>query len=132
MSPPDGFTVSPDSPGRSQAALQAELAVAEALAPRLMPNLAELYREKVAMLHGTLAGEDAAAAREQVRALIDEVRIIPSPADPKAVPRPSLAGVLQAAGLVERHALKTTKAPDALASGASVVWLRGRATNLNC
>ena len=78
-------------PGWSQAALQAELAVAEALAPRLMPNLAELYREKVTALHKTLEGEDAAAAREQVRALIVEVRIIPSPADPRAVPRPSLA-----------------------------------------
>ena len=79
-------------PGWSQAALQAELAVAEAPAPRLMPNLAELYREKVAMLHGTLAGEDAAAACEQVRALIVEVWIIPSPAARRRCPAlPSLA-----------------------------------------
>ena len=33
-------------------------------------------------------------------------------------------------GLVERHALKTTKAPDALASGASIFWLRGQDLNL--
>ena len=73
---------------------------------------------------------DAPQLREQVRALIVEVRIIPSPADPKAVPRPSLAGVMRATGLVERRALKTTKAPDALASGASVFWLRGQDLNL--
>ena len=67
-----------------QAALEAELATAEAPAPRLMPNLANLYREKVAALHEALDGEDAASARERVRALIDEVRLIPSPADAKA------------------------------------------------
>ena len=54
-----------------QAALEAHLATAEAPAPRLMPNVAELYREKVAMSHEALTGEDAAVAREQVRALID-------------------------------------------------------------
>ena len=79
-----------------QAALQADLATADAPAPRLMPNLAELYREKVAMLHEALAGEDAAAAREQIRALIDEVRIIPSPADPKAIPAIEVQGHLAA------------------------------------
>ena len=115
-----------------QAALEAHLATAEAPAPRLMPNVAELYREKVAMSHKALAEEDAAVAREQVRALIDEVRIIPSPADPKAMPpidevgvRGAFAGAMQAAGLVERHALKTTKAPDAVASGASLSLVAG-------
>ena len=83
-------------------------------------------------MHEALAGEDAAVAREQVRALIDEVRIIPSPADPKAVPaideigvRGAFAGAIQAAGLVEGHALKTTKAPDAVASGASLSLVAG-------
>ncbi len=66
--------------------------MAEAPAPRLMPNLAELYREKVAALQDALGGEDAAAAREQVRALIDEVRLIPSPTDPKAPPDDRGAG----------------------------------------
>ena len=76
-----------------KAALKAELAVREAPAPRLMPNLDVLYREKVAALQEALEGEDAAAARERIRALIDVVLLIPSPADPKAVPRPSLAGM---------------------------------------
>ena len=76
--------------------LEAELAVAEAPSPRLVPNLAELYREKVATLQEALAGEDAAAAREQVRALIGEVRVIPSPSDPKAVPTIEVRGALAA------------------------------------
>ena len=67
-----------------KAALEAELAAAEAPAPRLMPNLADLYRAKVAALQDALTGEDATAAREQVRSLIEEVRLIPSPADPDA------------------------------------------------
>ena len=79
-----------------KAALKAELDVREAPSPRLMPNLAEVYRGKVAMLHDALAGEDAAAAREQIRALIDEVRIIPSPADPKEVPTIEVRGQLAA------------------------------------
>ena len=49
-----------------------------------MPDLAELYRAKVAALQEVLAGEDAAAAREQIRALIEEIRLIPDPDDPKA------------------------------------------------
>ena len=73
--------------------MEADIAVAEAPAPRLMPNLAELYREKVAALQEALDGEDAAAAREHVRALIDDVRIIPSPADPKAVPTIEVRGI---------------------------------------
>ena len=79
-----------------QAALEAELAVAEAPAPRLLPNLAELYRKKVAALEKAFAGEDAAAAREQIRALIDEVRLVPCPADPKAPPTIEVRGELAA------------------------------------
>ncbi len=67
-----------------KAALEADLAVAEAPAPRLLPNLGELYRAKVAALQEALAGEDARAAREQIRALVDEIRLIPCPEDPKA------------------------------------------------
>ena len=67
-----------------KAALEAESTVTEAPAPRLPQNLADLYREKVAALQEALEGEDAVAAREQVRALIDEVVMIPSPTDPNA------------------------------------------------
>ena len=43
-----------------------------------------LYREKVAALQKALGGEDAAAARERIRARIDVLVLIPSPTDPKA------------------------------------------------
>jgi len=54
-----------------------------------------LYRAKVAALHEALAGEDA-AAREQIRALVDEIRLIPCPADPKAPLRIEVRGALAA------------------------------------
>ncbi len=76
--------------------LEADLAVAEAPAPRLMPNLAEVYRERVAGLQAALGGEDAAAARERIRGLIDEVRLVPSPADAKAPPAIEVRGALAA------------------------------------
>src|ERR1700761_1405270 len=58
-------------------ALEADLATAVAPAPRLHPNLAEVYRAKVASLIEALAQEDAAEARELVRGLVDEIRLIP-------------------------------------------------------
>ena len=79
-----------------KASLEAELAAAEAPAPRLMPNLDALYRERVAALQAALGGEDAAAARERVRALIAEVRVTPSPTDRKAPPAIEVRGELAA------------------------------------
>jgi len=76
------------------AALLAALAVAEAPAPRLLPNLGEFYRAKVAALQEALAGEGAAAVREQIRALIDEIRLVPCPADAKAPLRIEVRGAL--------------------------------------
>ncbi len=84
-----------DAEGR-KVSIEAELATAVAPAPRLMPNLAELYREKVAGLQEALAGDDAAAAREKVRALIEKVRIVPSPTNPNAVPTIEVQGDLAA------------------------------------
>ncbi len=44
--------------------------------------------------------------------------------------RGTSAGVMQAAGLVERHALRTTKAPVAFASGASLIVVAGARNQL--
>ncbi len=107
--------------------LGAELAVAEAPAPRLMPNLAELYGAKVAVLQAALGGEDAAAAREQIRALIDEVRLVPSPADPKAPPTIEVRGEL--AAMLALGSGQSDAAASALAS-QMVCWLRGQDLNL--
>ena len=76
--------------------LKTELAVAEAPAPRLMPKLADLYRQKMAALQDALKGEDAMAAREQVRSVIDEVRLIPCPTDSSASLTIEVRGALAA------------------------------------
>ena len=57
--------------------LEAELETAVAPAPRLHPNLAVVYREKVGALTDALRATDGAAAMELVRSLIEEVRLVP-------------------------------------------------------
>jgi site-specific DNA recombinase len=49
----------------------------EAPAPRLHPNLAEVYRRRVAELSEALSSDDDAEARELVRGLVDEIRLVP-------------------------------------------------------
>ena len=62
-----------------KAALEAELANPTPTAPRLHPNLAALYRERVAALHEALRRpDDGRAALEAVRRLIDRVVITPA------------------------------------------------------
>ncbi len=57
--------------------------VARAL-PRLHPQLADLYRHKVDDLHAALNREDTRAeAAEAIRALIDEIRLVPENAELK-------------------------------------------------
>jgi site-specific DNA recombinase len=62
---------------RRKAALEDELAGAEAPAPRLHPSLADLYRERIADLARVLAADDAAETREVVRGLVEAIRLIP-------------------------------------------------------
>jgi len=58
-------------------ALEAEIETSVAPAPRLHPNLAVVYREKVASLTEALAADGGAAAMELVRSLVDEIRLVP-------------------------------------------------------
>ncbi len=58
-------------------ALEMEAATAVAPAPRLHPNLAEVYRRKMAELTEALRQEDSAEARELVRSLVDYITLIP-------------------------------------------------------
>ena len=58
--------------------LETRLGEAKAPQPRLHPNLAEVYRRKVADLHDALADPaDGHQAMEQVRALVDKVELMP-------------------------------------------------------
>ena len=107
--------------------IEAGLAVAEAPAPRLMPNLAELYRVKVSALQEALGAEDAGAAREQVRTLIDEIRLIPCPKDPKAPLRIEVRGHL--AAMLALGSGTDASASEQLAR-RRVSWLRGQDLNL--
>jgi site-specific DNA recombinase len=83
--------------GRRQA-LEVELQNAVAPAPRLHPNLATVNREKVAALNDALDGADGLAAREMVRGLIEEVRLIPEDGSLRIELHGELASIL---GLVD-------------------------------
>jgi hypothetical protein len=88
-----------------RAALEGEIAIAErsATPPRLHPNIAGLYRERVARLWEALGAEGGTEVLEQVRALVDQVEVH-APAEPGGAPRLELIGdltaMLRAAGVV--------------------------------
>jgi hypothetical protein len=74
--------------------LKRSLAGATAPAPRLHPSLAQVYRRKVAELADALAREDGAEVREQLRGLVEGVRLIPEGAELRVEVRGALAAVL--------------------------------------
>ena len=74
----------------------AETAIAPA--PRLHPNLAEVYRRKVADLVNALNQEDSAEARELVRGLVDHVTLHPEGYQHRIEIRGELAAILGLAG----------------------------------
>ncbi len=80
------------------------------------------YRAKVAALQEALAGEDAGAACEQIRALIDEIRLVPCPADAKAPlrieVRGALAGMLALGSGTDASAGEQLAKPFKLVAGA--------------
>lgn len=98
---------------RRTAELEAELAGAEAPAPRLHPGLAEGYRARVAELTATLAADGAAELRERVRALVEEVR--PTPERGKL--RIEVRGELGAVLLRLAEGAQTRRRPGAGAAG---------------
>ena len=80
-----------------KACLEAELAGAEAPAPRLHPNLAEVYRQRIAELSRVLEGDDAAEAREVVRGLIEAIRLVPEEGRLRIEVRGELGAILRLA-----------------------------------
>ncbi len=72
--------------------------------PFLHPNLAEVYRERVAALQGALS--DPAAKDEAfnvIRSLIDEIRLIPENGQLRVEIRGALAGILSLAHGKQHH-----------------------------
>lgn len=78
--------------------LEAELSTVAAPAPRLHPNLAEVYRRKVADLQQALADKDAGPARELVRALVEAIVLIPERGRLRVEVRGELAAILRLSG----------------------------------
>ena len=79
----------------------------QAPAPRLHPNLAFVYRQRIAALADAMSGDGAAAARDLLRGLIDEIRSVPN----STTQRVELAAILDLSGV------GNTK-PPALGAGA--------------
>ena len=85
-------------------ALEAEIATTQAPAPRLHPNLAELYRQRVAELAAALRAEDADHARSVIRGLVEEIRLLPEGGRHRIEVRGELGAILrlsEAANAVE-------------------------------
>ncbi len=79
--------------------LEVELSTAVGPAPRLHPNVAEVYRLKVESLQQALADNDAGPARELVRSLIEAIVLIPEEGRLRVEVRGELAGILRRRGL---------------------------------
>lgn len=93
-----------------RAVLEAELANGETPAPRLHPNLAVLYREKVVALAAALDGAEGASTREVVRSLVEEIRLVPEETGLRIELRGELASILGLAG-GRTHSTSATSAP---------------------
>ena len=100
-------------------ALEAEAVTAAAPAPRLHPNLAEIYRRKVTDLVYLFQREDGAEARELVRSLVDSVTLHPEGKGQRVEVRGELAAIL---GLASGGAaIKAGGSPDVLAEQMKMV-----------
>jgi site-specific DNA recombinase len=84
--------------------LERELKTAAAPAPRLHPNIAEVYRGKVAELHGALMAEDAGPARELIRGLVEAIVLIPENGRLRVEVRGELAAILRLSGCANEKA----------------------------
>jgi site-specific DNA recombinase len=74
--------------------LEGLLAEAAAPAPRLHPNLADVYRQTVSSLIEVLARDDGAEARDAVRSLVDAIILTPEDGKLAVAVRGELASIL--------------------------------------
>ncbi|MFQ5928047.1 MAG: recombinase family protein, partial [Terriglobia bacterium] len=81
------------------------LADAKAPEPLLHPNLAEVYRRKVANLNETLQQEETKAeAAEIIRSLVDEIVLVPENGELRIDLKGELAGILSLASANKKPA----------------------------
>jgi site-specific DNA recombinase len=78
--------------------LENEFKTAAAPAPRLHPNIAEVYRRKVEELHNALRAEDAGPVRELIRGLVEAIVLAPEDGRLRVEVRGELAAILRLSG----------------------------------
>lgn len=89
--------------------------------PLLHPNMAGIYRTRLAALHeARLRDETKAEAAEAIRALVDQVILVPEGGELAIVLRGDLAAMLTYAAN-RRPGAVSGAGPDALATQASLV-----------
>jgi hypothetical protein len=104
---------------RRRLELERELETVQAPAPRLHPNIAEVYRRKVAELHTALGQEDAGPARELVRGLVEAIVLLPEDGRLRVEMRGELAAILRLSGFANEKA--PAGRPELLAEQIKVV-----------
>ena len=103
-------------------ALEAKLSTTVAPAPRLHPKLADVYRQRVAVLGEALAADDAAEARELVRGLVDAITLVPEAGALRIEVRGELGAILR---LAEGARNKKRPGEDAEALVAQIKMVAG-------
>ena len=99
--------------------LIAQLATADAPVPLLHPNLAALYREKVATLASALQNaESRSEAAEAVRGLVDAIVLAPAGNELRIELKGNLAAMLSAAQNAKRSPEGDLSLQIALVAGA--------------
>jgi site-specific DNA recombinase len=99
--------------------LVAQLAAADAPPPLLHPNLAALYREKVATLASALQNPDSRSeAAEALRGLVDAILIVPAGNELRIELKGNLAAMLSAAQNAKRSPEGDLSLQIALVAGA--------------
>ncbi|RWL89325.1 MAG: recombinase family protein [Mesorhizobium sp.] len=106
-----------------KAELKDQLANAEEPPPLLHPNMAEIYRQRIAALYESLKNEDGKAqAAEVFRTLVDQVTLVPDKAELAILLRGDLAAILRfAANKKNPDVLSEVGVVDDLLSQGSLV-----------
>ena len=99
--------------------LLAQLATADAPVPLLHPNLAALYREKVATLASALQNaESRSEAAEALRGFVDAIVLVPAGEELRVELKGNLAAMLSAAQNAKRSPEGDLSLQIALVAGA--------------
>jgi hypothetical protein len=92
--------------------------VAVAPAPRLHPNLAEVYRQRVATLSATLARDDAKDARDVIWGLVEAITLVPEDGRLRIEVRAELDAILRLAEGARSGVADAFCVPVAMVAGA--------------